>query len=499
MILSFKVASSKVTIRLIKNKTIMKKSKKLKAFLMLGIMSLMTVSCLSPMSDDNQEWTDDSRDLDSKIYVKTSVTSPWTTTRTSDEAVPLPAYYYLFDSEGSCIELKVVEESGVKAEFDASRGDYTIYAICGNSPDVPTKEKANLTDFYQLAAETDICMGKGSVTISEYGSVNEVQIPVSHIFSKIKLTLSGVPSSVTSIKATFSSLYESVLLNADYEGTQNVVKSLAQDTESPSTWILAESYIYPNASDLLSVSLTVTSEDGSVQEISTTTSHILRRGERMSLTSEFRALSRIEVGAVVENGWEDTSDELNFWDNTESTTESETSEKKELTSERENGETSGTETEPEQPKPNQTTYEVREYAKGELFGDGNAVVYSCSANSNGGYDLVLVGLNPIKYISTDKVTDLLSKYGEQVNFGQTDVSWRIPTPTENGLLYSMRSSNTIDGIYTKNSITQEDTVCICGNSNTDYKFYQPGTTKTVAENVAIMKSIWIIPFANLTI
>lgn len=462
---------------------------------------MMAVSCLSPLSDDNLEGTDNSRDLNSKIYVKSSVTSPWTTTRSSDEAVPLPIYYYLFDTNGTCIDLKVVEESGVKAEFSTSRGDYTIYAICGDSPDVPTKEQANLSDFYQIAANTDICMGKGTVTINEYGSINEVQIPVSHIFSKIRLTLSGVPDAVTAIRATFSSLYESVLLNADYEGTQSVVKDLVNDSEDPSQWILAETYIYPSSSDVLSVSLSVTSADGSVQEISTTTSHILHRGERVSLTSEFRALSRIEVGAVVENGWEDSSDELDFWGNTEPAEGGSTVSKIESVENSDPAANSGTTEEPSQPTNQQPTYAVRAYQQGEMFGDSNAMVYSCKSNDNGGYDLVLVGLKPIKFNVGDNTETLLSEYSSQVdlNVDPSEINWRIPTMTEGNSFEGLRTSLDVVGqFYDQNNLTGE-VACVFVSSDLSYRYRLVGDYVSDKNRSSAAKAVYIIPFVNFTI
>lgn len=462
-------------------------------------MSLVLVSCLSPLSEENQEWTDESTVFDSKIYVKSRVDSPWSATRSSDETVPLPINYYLFDTEGNCIDMKVVDESGVKAEFSASKGDYTIYAICGDSPDVPTKENVNLTDFYQLSADTDICMGKGGVSITEYGSVNEVQISVNHIFSKIKLALSGVPSTVTSIKATFSSLYESVLLNGEYEGTQNVVTNLVRDSSDPSQWILAESYIYPNASEVLSVSLTVTSEDGSVQEISTTTSHILSRGVRVSLTSGFRGLSQIEVGAVVENGWEDSSDELNFWGNADPGTNNEPS----------NNSTPSDDSTPEDNPDNsgmtiqsatkQPSYEVREYQPGEVFGNSNTVVYSCQANGNGGYDLVLVGMKPFKSKVSELSIDLLADYNSQVNLDvdQSAISWRFPTTDENNKLYELQSSsNLISAMYSDNGIDSSK-ICACSSSNGGFVYKKVGTIETATTGGTTI--VWIIPFANYTI
>lgn len=477
----------------------MKISKKLRVFSLFGIMSLVLVSCLSPLSEETQEWTDESNVFDSKIYVKSRVDSPWSTTRSSDEAVPLPINYYLFDTEGNCIDVKVINESGVKAEFSTSKGDYTIYAICGDSPDVPTKENVNLTDFYQLSADTDICMGKGSVSIAEYGSVNEVQISVNHIFSKIKLALSGVPSTVTSIKATFSSLYESVLLNGEYEGTQNVVKNLVRDSADPSQWILAESYIYPNASTVLSVSLTVTSDDGSVQEISTTTTHILSRGVRVSLTSGFRGLSQIEVGAVVENGWEDSSDELNFWGNAESGTNNEPSNNSapsDNSTPEDNPDNSGMTI---QSATKQPSYEVREYQPGEVFGNSNIVVYSCQANSNGGYDLVLVGLKPLFSKASNVSIDLLADYNSQVNLDvdQSAISWRFPTTTENYLLYDLKfASSTVEQMYLENSIDTNN-ICVCSFSGEKIEYYKIGTYDSADTKSTTI--VWIIPFANYTI
>lgn len=440
---------------------------------LIGYMFLSAClsSCLSPVAQNEIVNEEDSESRITNLSVSTSVSSPWSLTRASEESVPLPIRYYLFDSKGTCLDLKTAAQNDASVVFQVEREEYTIYALCGEMTDAPTVETAKQSEFLNFIPNADVCLGSSTVSVSDYGMTNNVQIKVNHIFSLVSLSITGVPESVIGISATFNDLYEAISLDGVYDGTENAMKPLEMSSEDPSLWILSDTYLYPSSTPQMPVTLKISSEDGSTQVIQTSTEYILKSGVKNNLCAQFQALSNVSAGVIVENSWQTITENIDFWGDDNNETGANQEADSEINIEDNSNVDSGQNSDPTQQEPDTTPENndqtILTYRVGEQFGNTKTFVLA-ETEVDGKNALLLCGLVIKSLTSESMVRSRLSNYNETVNTDgslPTDLSWRAPSVNELNSIADLTTTkinslmNTLSGGLETSDITDYSNVC----------------------------------------
>lgn len=370
-------------------------------------LTVVSTSCFAPAPGELSELSDDS-DRSYEIVVSTVIRNAWSLTRGGEETVPVPIYYYLFNSEGDCVKTQKIEDSTEDALFEVDKGSYSIYALCGYSGNAPSMEDVDVDEPLFLDAKEDICIGHSTIAVNDYGDTKSLQIPVNHAFAKVSLEIGNVPKSVAEISATFGNVYKSVTLNLSYEGSQNVTKSLSKNTDDATVWRLIESFVYPSIDEEMPVSLAIKSTEGDVQTVETTTAYSLHKGLRTSLTANFASLTGVNTGIVIENGWQETSGNINFWGNNQNSSTSNVSSSQES---------------------------ARNVEEGKEFGNTKAIVLSVKDNGDGNLTAILVATQLLQGQSRNDLISQLATYNE--TSGNNSFTWRLPSSNDWDLLCDM--------------------------------------------------------------
>ena len=379
-----------------------------------GMVSLVfsVSSCLAPAEQEIIREISESQS--SKLSLSAGISSPWqSTTRAGEESVPVPIMYYVFDGSGTCVAAQLVNDVSTKAELSVERGNYKIFALCGDFADRPTQSSAKLNEAFEVSTSSDMCLGQESVTIDDYGMSKDVTIGVSHLFSAISLSIKDVPSSVTGIKATFCDVYDCLTLEGTFSGMQDKVISMTKSAEVPTTWYIPETLIYPCAKTPMKVMIEITSSDGSVQVVNTTTEYVLESGKKVSLTSQFRTLSVVAAGVVINNGWTSVSGDIDFWNGSDS------------------GSGGNADTDEQETPPSSNPTAV--YEIGQRFGETDAFILDIETDDvTGAQTSLLLQSTKVLYgTNLSEANNFVSSYKSSTG-GVID--WRIPTMSELRLL-----------------------------------------------------------------
>lgn len=379
-----------------------------------GMVSLVfsVSSCLAPAEQEIIREISESQS--SKLSLSTGISSPWqSTTRAGDESVPIPIMYYVFDGSGTCVAAQLVNDVSTKAELSVERGNYKIFALCGDFADRPTQSSAKLNEAFEVPTSSDMCLGQESVTIDDYGMSKDVTIGVSHLFSAISLSIKDVPSSVTGIKATFCDVYDCLTLEGTFSGMQDKVISMTKSAEVPTTWYIPETLIYPCAKTPMKVMIEITSSDGSVQVVNTTTEYVLESGKKVSLTSQFRTLSVVATGVVLNNGWTSVSGDIDFWNGSDS------------------GSGGNADTDEQETPPSSNPTAV--YEIGQRFGETDAFILDIETDdATGAQTSLLLQSTKVLYgTNLSEANNFVSSYKSSTG---GVIEWRIPTMSELRLL-----------------------------------------------------------------
>lgn len=459
---------------------------------MLGICALAfsVSSCYSPkdqngiIEEENQETTN--------LYVTAGLNAAWSSTR-AQEVVPVPITYYLFDSKGACVDCQVIDNATTPAAFSVVRDTYKVVAVCGESDDLPSQQNASLSDFYSLAADADICMGNKTVEVTNYGSTKEEEILVNHVFAKVQLSVTNVPSTVSEMSVTFGSLYDAISLNAEYNGSQDVALSLESSETEATKWELAETFMYPTTSETMSVVLTIKSSDGTVQTISTTTEYLLSKGKKTSLTAEFQAISRVIAGVVVENGWTEESGNINFWGAGNGNSENGGSNSNSQTGD--NTQPGGTNSASQS---STTTYSV-----GDVFGDTKTFIYLVDDNGDGTVTLGLIGSAVLSGVTISNVVNKISSYNTTIGGSSSEkgIAWHVPSAEEWSAL--TQQYQTSASLATKmsdvNGATQSFTSGTLFITKYADGFYEKSTYTGNKTEALSGEQYYCVPFATYTV
>ena len=129
---------------------------------------------------------------------------------------------YIFDEEGTCVQLLTTDETTHKAEADLNEGTFDIYAIGGSDLScfsLPSQEEATSTSIIALKdGETmgDLLLKHEVVTL-EKNQDQELSLLLDRkVISINNITINQVPADVTDVSVSISPLYKEIQLDGKF-------------------------------------------------------------------------------------------------------------------------------------------------------------------------------------------------------------------------------------------------------------------------------------------
>lgn len=185
--------------------------------MLLVIAAMVLFSC-----EKYTEVTDiTNKEANSTLIIRTRALS---TSETDDSKISYPINIYIFN-ENTCVETTTIESEETPISLKLPEGNYDVYAIAGadaETYDLPTKENATKESIINLKTDktyTDLMTAKNSVTLA-YGEENTLTLSLERKVMLLEnVTIKNIPSNVIAVSVTISPLYENVLLNGEYSGT----------------------------------------------------------------------------------------------------------------------------------------------------------------------------------------------------------------------------------------------------------------------------------------
>ena len=138
--------------------------------------------------------------------------------------ITTPIRLYVFDEEKTCVDMQTLDEETNTLSITLPEGDYDVYAIGGAYEErltLPSKESAKKNSEIQLKngkQHDDLMMGHASVALAA-NKENQLTLGMERKVLLLKsVIIKNVPSTASAVSISLSPMYESVLLNGNYNG-----------------------------------------------------------------------------------------------------------------------------------------------------------------------------------------------------------------------------------------------------------------------------------------
>ena len=167
--------------------------------------------------------------------------------------ITTPIRLYVFDEEETCVEMQTLAEDVNTLSISLPEGEYGIYAIGGADDDrltLPSKENAKKNSEIQLKSgkqHDDLMMGHASVALAA-NKENQLTLGMERKVLLLKsVIIKNVPSTAEAVSISLSPMYESVLLNGNYNGESGRY-TIGLTEQEEGVWKLTnpEEYLLPS-------------------------------------------------------------------------------------------------------------------------------------------------------------------------------------------------------------------------------------------------------------
>ena len=234
-------------------------------------------------------------DIESDSYRAVRIT----TRSTADIAYPLTVY--AFSSTGALAQKISIESSDEELELSLLKGEYTLVAMAGTegltSADNPTKT-ADIGIPANGIITSAVQMGRADITVGG-GNEQTVTLAMAYQVAQLDVTLQDIPTEVTAMYLTLSSLYVKENFQGDLSNPQSI--TVALEKESEGVWKSSTLYTLPGSSTQLTLSISMESATGTDTYGYTHTSNFVA-GIPYTLSGSYNGYFNIS-GIVTSEGW----------------------------------------------------------------------------------------------------------------------------------------------------------------------------------------------------
>lgn len=255
-------------------------------------------------------------------------------TRSADptlaENVPTPVSLYVFNASNTCVGL--LSDVTQNALVPVAGGTYDIYAVAGVDAslyDMPTKDEAQKTSPLTLKSEQkqgDLMTSHATVTVADAEEHN-LTLSLTRAVSGVKqITIKKVPTGVTAVSVSVAPLYETLLLDGTYSGTNGRCTIDLVKAEDGTTWSFSEdetgTFLFPSVDKpTITVNFTTAS---STTSYSYAADQKLEANHKLTIDATYTEQAKLAIsGTISGSEWgDDTAITFEFDENTATGTSS---------------------------------------------------------------------------------------------------------------------------------------------------------------------------------
>lgn len=249
-------------------------------------------------------------------------------TRSADptlaENVPTPVSLYVFNASNTCVGL--LSDVTQNALVPVAGGTYDIYAVAGVDAslyDMPTKDEAQKTSPLTLKSEQkqgDLMTSHATVTVADAEEHN-LTLSLTRAVSGVKqITIKKVPTGVTAVSVSVAPLYETLLLDGTYSGTNGRCTIDLVKAEDGTTWSFSEdetgTFLFPSVDKpTITVNFTTAS---STTSYSYAADQKLEANHKLTIDATYTEQAKLAIsGTISGSEWgDDTAITFEFDENT---------------------------------------------------------------------------------------------------------------------------------------------------------------------------------------
>ena len=175
------------------------------------------------------------------------------TTRTGETPAVKEGQIYVFNSDGTCIDVLTTDQTTQSASSQYAPGTYQVYAV--GSEDLsrfslPTVANASPTSEIQLntgSVMEDFLTAHAQVTLVDNVSQQLNLSMARKVISFSNITIKNVPTDVTGVSVTIEPLYKKILLNGTFpDATEAYTVALAKQQDGTTWQILPNQMHFPS-------------------------------------------------------------------------------------------------------------------------------------------------------------------------------------------------------------------------------------------------------------
>lgn len=224
-------------------------------------------------------------------------------TRASDaDALQYPLVVFVFDAKGQCRGQQTLLEKGSTFSFQLPSGSYRIVALGGiSSCDLPSTPKLSSCLTLKENATVPLQMGQADVTMGQNST--KAYLQMRYLVSQVRVSLSGLPSDVTSVSMVLSKPY----LQWAFSGTGSTPTSYTKTLKPgslPGIWESGDVYVLPTEGPA-TLTLNLATPTGNVS-YAYTCPEALRSGVPYLLNGSYSTGDMVVEGEFSVEGWAET-------------------------------------------------------------------------------------------------------------------------------------------------------------------------------------------------
>ena len=224
-------------------------------------------------------------------------------TRASDaDALQYPLVVFVFDAKGQCRGQQTLLEEGSTFSFQLPSGSYRIVALGGiSSCDLPSTPKFTSCLTLKENATVPLQMGQADVTMGQNST--KAYLQMRYLVSQVRVSLSGLPSDVTSVSMVLSKPYSQWAFSGTGSTPTSYTKTLKPGS-LPGIWETGDVYVLPTEGPA-TLTLNLATPTGNVS-YAYTCPEALRSGVPYFLNGSYSTGDMVVEGEFSVEGWAET-------------------------------------------------------------------------------------------------------------------------------------------------------------------------------------------------
>lgn len=220
----------------------------------------------------------------------------------NEDTIDWPLTLYAFNTSGS-LTTSTTASKGENANLELGKGTYTLVALAGKSS-LTIPENPKLTDDIGIPQNgimtTAPQMATDTINVAS-DDINK-NMTLSYPVAKIRISLTDLPTNVSSATVTLSPLFSSINFKGETSGSASPTLTLTKQDDN--SWASETTYVLPSSDNLM---LTVITNDETYTYSSSTK---LEAGKSYSINGAYKGDVTVTVTFGIKS-WE-TGGDINF-------------------------------------------------------------------------------------------------------------------------------------------------------------------------------------------